>query len=82
MNAAPATLRHSFDGASVSGDAVAQPPCRDGAPSAFAQTLRRLEQDMWRGATAGRSPAAPDQTAPSRAVPMLVAASAADPARP
>lgn len=35
---------------------TAAAPHRDGSPSAFAQTLSRLERDMWQGATAGPAP--------------------------
>ncbi|MDY7804538.1 hypothetical protein U0E23_19020 [Burkholderia stagnalis] len=50
MSIASTTTGHLHDG--VPADTAA-PPRRDGAPSAFAQTLRRLERDMWQGAAAG-----------------------------
>lgn len=53
MSIAPTTTGHLHDG--VPADTAA-PPRRDGAPSAFAQTLRRLERDMWQGAAAGPAP--------------------------
>ncbi|KVT78327.1 hypothetical protein WK59_24880 [Burkholderia ubonensis] len=50
MSIAPTTTGHPHDGVPAE---TAAAPRRDGAPSAFAQTLRRLERDMWQGATAG-----------------------------
>ncbi|MXN79991.1 hypothetical protein GR157_35425 [Burkholderia sp. 4701] len=53
MSIVPTTTGRLHDG--VPADTAA-PPRRDGAPSAFAQTLRRLERDMWQGAAAGPAP--------------------------
>lgn len=80
MNAPPTTVRPSFDVASGNTSAVSRH--RDDSPSAFAQTLRRLERDMWRGATAGHAPSAPNQAVSPRAAPSLASASAPAPARP
>ncbi|PXX35444.1 hypothetical protein NA66_100684 [Burkholderia pyrrocinia] len=55
MSVAPTATGHSHDDVPAE---TAAAPRRDGAPSAFAQTLRRLERDMWRGAAAGPAPRA------------------------
>lgn len=53
MSIAPTTTGHLHDGVPAE---TAASPRREGAPSAFAQTLRRLERDMWQGAAAGPAP--------------------------
>lgn len=55
MSIAPTATGHSHDGVPAE---IAAATRRDGAPSAFAQTLRQLERDMWRGAVAGNTPQA------------------------
>ncbi|HEF5875111.1 TPA: hypothetical protein SAY52_005803 [Burkholderia cenocepacia] len=79
MNASPATTLGSFNG--PSGDATIPPRHRDGAPSAFAQTLRRLERDMWQAAAAGHTRSTPDRTASPLAARPILPAIAPDPAR-